>query len=646
MPAPQQEPRFNNDSLAPSSALFIALIAVALLSALFYGKVNAEYLGISGLSLTAAFSIAIFSGRSRDFDKNTLPLLLMFLFWGWIGVATIYSPATFISLGTFWSIAFLPCAAFSTILMLEKNKVEEALKIVLFLIITAFTIYSVFMFLVFDLIPRATFANKNNFAALQIPMAFFAATASITTARTGHRVFFLALTGLFVFSIGIIGSRAVIICLAIGFTLILALLIKDQWSRKSLATLATIILVSLTSAELIGPATISETSQVFTSPSSADNGRFVIWKGSFELAKETPWHGTGPGLFFQNYSKHRLDQDKSAGFYVHNDYFQFFIEAGWPAPLILLASLTILTILSARKILSRQTSRDQRVALLTVLMGLGAIAGHSLLSFNFFLTSLLLVMGILLGLTIHQLQSLDGPQKVTAKGNRLSRPTCIIFLLLALIPASFYFDLGRSGLFQKQSEAYRSDGQLADAIKSLEKASSASPGSDFYHYSLAGLWLLKSQETGATPTSTELKSALERLQTAENLNPLRPHTHVIRGRILETFKLPRLSAGSGEHRKLAEFIESEYEKALRKNPFYLDARFYLARFLLKQNRVEEGLTILERGLSKSYPYESLTVNYYRLTAEIRRIAGDEAGYERLMNRLKTAVDKRRKKRRQ
>jgi hypothetical protein len=115
---------------------------------------------------------------------------------------------------------------------------------------------------------------------------------------------------------------------------------------------------------------------------------------------------------------------------------------------------------------------------------------------------------------------------------------------------------------------------------------------------------------------------------------------------LETFKLSRLPAGSGDHKRLAELIESEYETALSKNPFYLDARFYLARFLLKQNRIGEGLEILEKGLTKSYPYEPLTVNYYRLTAEIRRIAGDEAGYERLMDRLKTAVDKRRKKRSQ
>jgi O-antigen ligase len=641
-----EERQPDNAPLNLSSAYFVAFMAMALLSALFYGKVNAEYLALSGLSLIAAFGVALFSGRSRGFDKNTLPLLLMFLFWGWIGVATIYSPSTFISLGTFWSVAFLPCAALSTLLMLNKYRIEVALKIVLFLIITAFAIYACVMFFVFDMTPRATFANKNNFAALQMPVAFFAATASVTQTRIRYRLLFLALTGLFVFSIGINGSRAVIICLTIGFVLILTFLLINQWPRKWVTTLAVTILLSLASANMIGPSAITETSQVFTSPSSADNGRFAIWKGAIEMAKDTPWYGTGPGLFFQNYSKYRLDQDKSAGFYVHNDYLQFFIEAGWPAPLILLASLTLLTVLSARKILIKDTSRDKRVALLTVLMGLGAIAGHSLLSFNFFLPPLLLLMGILLGLTIHHLQNLDRPQTHTATANRLSRPTGIIFLLLAFVPASFYFELGRSGLFQKQSEAYRSDGQLADAIESLEKASSASPESDFYHYSLAGLWFLKTQKTDSPPTSTELKSALERLQTAENLNPLRPHPNVIRGRILETFKLSRLPAGSGDHKRLAELIESEYETALSKNPFYLDARFYLARFLLKQNRIGEGLEILEKGLTKSYPYEPLTVNYYRLTAEIRRIAGDEAGYERLMDRLKTAVDKRRKKRSQ
>ncbi|MDI9244473.1 O-antigen ligase family protein [Marinobacter sp. CHS3-4] len=635
----------DNVSVTPSSACFVALMAIALLSALFYGKVNAEYLGLAGLSLTGAFVIAVLTGRTRGFHKSTTPLIVMFVFWGWIGIATIYSPATFVSLGTFWSVAFLPCAAFATMLMLHDSRTETALKFSLFLIITAFVIYACIMFFVFDMTPRATFANKNNFAALQMPMAFFAATASITATRTAYKVIFLALTGLFVFSVGINGSRAVILCLAIGFAAIFAFLFINKWSKRWLATLATTIFLSLVLANFTGPSAIKETSEVFISPSSSDSGRFVIWEGSLELAKDTPWHGTGPGLFFLNYSKYRLDEDKSAAFYAHNDYLQFFIEAGWPAPFILLASLALLAVFSAQKIFHTDGSRIQRADLLTALMGLGAIAGHSLLSFNFFLPSLLLMMGVLFGLVIHRLEALDGQQNNAKLQRRLSLPTRIVLLVLASSPALFYFDIGRSGLYQKQAEAYRAEDQLTAAMESMDEASSASPGADYYHYSVAGLWFLKARQSEAPPNSAELEEALERLETAEDLNPLRPHPNMFRARILETFKLPQLEAGSSEHDRLAALIESEYMKSMEKNPFYLDARFYLARFLLKQNRIEEGLKTLEKGMGKPYLYSPLTVNYYRLTAEIRRISGDQAGYESLMEQLTTAVEKIRRKRR-
>ncbi len=53
--------------------------------------------------------------------------------------------------------------------------------------------------------------------------------------------------------------------------------------------------------------------------------------------------------------------------------------------------------------------------------------------------------------------------------------------------------------------------------------------------------------------------------------------------------------------------------------------------------------MLEQGINKPYAYNDLSVTYYRLTAEIRRILGDPDGYQSLMNRLQEAVQKREQK---
>lgn len=634
----ETETRASTSSIMP--AICLALIIGALISSLFFQKVNAEFFALSGLSLIAAFILALWSGRCLRFNKNSLPLLFMFLFWGWIGVATLFSPVTFISLGTFWTIALLPFTALSVLLIAGSPRLEPAAKSALLIVISALAVYACVKFFVFDSPPRATFANKNNFAALQMPMVFYAAVAAVVSTRDTFKALFLAMTALFIFTIGIIGSRAVLICLIIGLALIFLFLLMDRWPRKPvLALLATVFVASMAS-NLAGSGTLVKRAETMLSPSSASNDRMVIWEGSLELAKDTPWHGVGPGLFPMVYPKYRLDEDKSAAFFVHNDYLQFFIEAGWPAPLLLLAAMVTLAILGFGRILRKDVSPDQKLALLTPLLGFGAIAGHSLLSFNLFLPSLLIMLGMLLGLITYRLQAMATSPTAIPASKKRPRLLCLIVIVLSAIPSVFFMQTGRGALFHKESMTLSGNQQFSPAIAMLEKAINASPGADIYHYSLTWMWFQKVLSEGVLPDAQELTTTMTRLNKAEQLNPLRPQVHVIRARILQALGRPGITDTKSNRTTLLNTIETEYRKALTTDPFYLEARFYLARFLLEQNRLKEGQTILEQGIEKPYPYNELSVNYYRLTAEIRRILGNPEGYQQLMNRLQEAIEKR------
>jgi O-antigen ligase len=635
MPTLRQETETSGYISPIISAICLALIIGALISSLFFQKVNAEFFALSGLSLIAAFILALWSGRFFRFDKNILPLLFMFLFWGWIGVATLFSPVTFISLGTFWTIAFLPFTALSVVLVSGSPRIETAAKAALFLVIASLALYACVKFFVFDSPPRATFANKNNFAALQMPMVFYAAVAAVVSSRSTSKALFLALTALFIFTIGIIGSRAVMICLMIGLALIFVFLLVDRWPRKPVMALLATVFASLLASNLAGSGALLERSETLLSPSSAGSDRFVIWEGSLELAEDTAWHGIGPGLFPMVYPKYRLDGDKSAAFFVHNDYLQFFIEAGWLAPLLLLIGIIALAVLGFGRILGKHIPRDQKLALLAPLLGFGAIAGHSLLSFNLFLPSLLIMLGMLLGLVITELQKQDA----SPASKNVSRLVFFTVAVLSIVPSLYFANTGRGALLHKEAMALADDQQLAPAIVLLDKAINASPTADIYHYLYAWFWFRQQVSEGERLGEVKLEAALSHLDTAEKLNPLRPQVHVIRARILEA--ATRSEAGTTEsyRSELLEEIEAEYHNALRKDPFFLEARFYLARFLLKQSRLEEGQAILEQGMTKPYSYNELSVNYYRLTAEMRRIMGNTQGYEQLMGRLNAAVAK-------
>jgi O-antigen ligase len=620
----------------------ITLVTAALISSLFFQKVNAEYFALAGLCLTAAFLISLWHGGTQPSGRQALPLWLTFLFWGWIGVATLLSPATFISLATFWTLAFLPFTALSVLLVVAGNAVlENALTTALFVVIAALATYACVMFFVFESPPRATFANKNNFAAIQMPMVFYAAASATTAKNRAARIFFIALTALFTFTIGIVGSRGVLICLIAGLALVFGLLLKDHWPRKTIATLLATVFISLLASNFSGSGKLVDEAATMLAPSSAGSDRFVIWGASLELAKDTPWHGIGPGLFQMVYPKYRLDEDASAALFVHNDYLQLFIEAGWPAPLLLLAALITLTIVGFSSIFRQHGTRDQRLSLLIPLLGFGAIAGHSLLSFNLFLPPLLIISGILLGLVTRHLTL--GQTAESAPTKTCPKPLCVVAIALAIVPVLYFVNTGRGVILHKQSIALYEEGEFSSSLAKLEKAIQASPRADIYHYSQAGIWFQRVVKEGKPPASQELTQALDWLNKAEELNPLRPQIHVIRARIIQNIGHPEISDPANNLAELAQRVEAEYQKALVKDPFHLDARFYLARFLLQQNRLEEGQAVLEEGIGKPYPYDQLSVNYYRLTAEIRRILGDQEGYEDLIARLQETVGKRKNK---
>jgi O-antigen ligase len=134
------------------------------------------------------------------------------------------------------------------------------------------------------------------------------------------------------------------------------------------------------------------TSETLSALREGDWDRFVTyrlgpWAAAFEMARERPWLGWGPGTYAAEFVPHRLRADIElrrrmtnpllTGSYAeaHCDYLQVFAEAGLPAGLALFAGITLLF----RGLLAAARSEDParprtEVILLVALLGAGAVA--------------------------------------------------------------------------------------------------------------------------------------------------------------------------------------------------------------------------------------------------------------------------------
>ena len=201
---------------------------------------------------------------------------------------------------------------------------------------------------------------------------------------------------------------------------------------------------------------------------SAVNERFLIWRASWNLLRETPWHGFGPGTFHLHYPRHRLPQDTSAGQYAHNDYLQFGIELGAPGLAIILALMFVITRNYVR-VQNQSRDRALRLDCAGAFCSLAAVAAHSVFSYDFYVVPTALLFGVVLArfteLTTGQAAAIARPAVRIEKTARLA--ICVsLFITLAVMLLS----VAAMNRHYQQGLVAMSEGWLQQAERSLTQA--------------------------------------------------------------------------------------------------------------------------------------------------------------------------------
>ncbi len=615
------------------------LIAVG--AALRFNGAALSWYALALSALFLALGVRVFQAYETGLRLpcDALPVLLV-LFWAWLGLSVAWSPTPYLSLINVWWVGSLPFAFWLYRLAPEPDRLWRWLFSALVVLGAALAIYALVQFSILHVDPKATFLDRNSLAAflnlLALPLAtVYLCLAPGTPVHHGGRVrratapiLMPVLLLLLVTVIALSRSRGALLGLFLGSAIVLGAALTHArrpvtgtpplWPR--LIVLAAVLFIGLLIANQLRDGQVFTRLASLHDPAQAGADRFLIWGPSWHLLWHHPWLGSGLGTYWLVWPPYRLPMDASAGFYVHNDYLQLWIETGLPGLLLWLSVLASTVWLFLRLLATGATPattprhRQRTILAAGLLGGLGAMALHSFFTFNLYTQPILLLAGLLLG-RLHTLatreDALGGPVLALRPRHHMSaRGFHLLVVLVFILPLMQFASLALALNTAQRARAAMAQGHLRVANARFDLAETLAPGLDTTWY-LHGEMLTR--VLGQLPRGKQdaqrrilYALALKKLAHAQADNPLRPQIYTVRGDLYARnadLTGPTAWARAGV----------QYRKALQLDPRYLPARLALARLYARRGDAPQALATLKAGLGDWYPPTAMTADYYAAT---------------------------------
>ncbi|MBN4076880.1 O-antigen ligase family protein, partial [Mariprofundus ferrooxydans] len=317
--------------------------------------------------------------------------------------------------------------------------------------------------------------------------------------------------------------------------------------------------------------------------------RLLMWQSAWQLVLDGPWWGYGLGTFSLLYGAVRDPLDFiTAGSFVHNDALQLLLEVGIPG-LLLFVSLWLVMIVRLFLLLRKSKHDDyMEVAMLVAIILFGL---HSLINFNFYNISLIMLLGMMMGY-------LD-----RGAAERVKLYSARLFWLIALpvfsVVVVLAFDIAGERLqmpIMQSGLAAKLDQQ---ACLDAEKVSFVRP-------SMPGMYVHKAicalqYQQGCSA----IVQAVSAMDEATQVSPLQPELYALKGQILM-----RAAATCIENPVNAGYLE--FQRALSVNPAYLPARFVMANIQRQSGHPDVAKSILLDGLHYGMEIRQLNILKQRI----------------------------------
>lgn len=601
-----------------------ALFATALIATLSYQGEKLHLLSASVLMLLVWAGALLWRRHASGVAAPiSVVALTLTAFWAWLVLSLVWNPVQGTGPVYFAWFSIFPLAFWLYTLSSPVNRAWPSVFRIVQLAGVVLAVWAMVQLLVLGTTPRSMFLDVNSHAAflglIALPMA------AQFLRESDRRWLTAAILLVLTLAIAVTGSRGVMVSAATAL-LPLIWLAHRHASRRALWQMLLLIAVGLAAGNLLAQGyTVSRMASVMD-PVSAGESRYVIWRAAWKLVESAPWLGHGLGNFAHLYPGVRDPVDNSAGFLVHNDYLQLWIETGLPVVVL----LVLLYAAIAWRFFRAPGVPGQRLEAAGLFGGLLLVALHSFLNFNFYLAATLLVSGLWLG-RLHELTAPATAKVFVFSPARWVRPSVyrLLVVLVLAIPAAWLVAIGSAYLVYQQGFAQASRGKLLAAHESFNLTEQLFPEMDIAYYAHADLYrhMLKSlPATKQADREALFRAAEASLTESERLNPYRAQTYWVRGDLYAG--APDLAGPDWSGR-----AEAEYKKAIALNPRFFDARENYARLLIRLGRMKDAHALIETGLREWYPEHPALTRYLMLAASVRDRQGDQEGAAKLREQI-------------
>lgn len=615
---------------APAYAItIVATIAVWLL---FTGR-NIHLLSIGFLLFLPLLLSALWRGYKQLAIPINALLVTSLLYVAWLGVTLLWSPVPYISHMMFWWMAVLPLAFWLFIVVPDRDRLWSYLSPGVLLIGVLLAAVGLWEAWVEGVVPRGPFSDRN----------LYATTLNlIALATAGYYLKFHGESRLRRFAPWLAAAVVLLVTASLatkgrgpaltllGGACLLAIL-AGPYVKRRMVFVAGMVVLSFVLADVFAHGTIVDRLATLIAPSAAGASRFVIWRQSWTMLMDHPWFGIGLGMYPLMWPPYRAPSDDSSGYFVHNDYLQIWIEGGLPALILFVALWAFLGWRVIRALRRPDIPPATKVEIAGLSAALAAVAAHSLLEFDFYVVTTLLVCGLIIGrLTVLTASPNDRTLVVHVADYIPRLPYRLLTLFVLLMPAIYFARVAIASIETDRANVLMKQGRLVAAEQRLDMAMHVWPASDSIPMTLADLYrsIIAASPTASPEQRAQVVGgARALLDRAIRINPYRADSFAIRAEVMR--EGARFTPGDPS---TAAMIEADYRQALRLVPRYVFARTRYADWLLANGERERAERVLERGLAYVYAPDMAVVKYYLLAAHLREQGGDTVGARVLSER--------------
>jgi len=382
------------------------------------------------------------------------------------------------------------------------------------------------------------------------------------------------------------GSRAGIMIMAASLAICFVIIPKQTNRNYILFTLGAALSawlvegVLFSSSDLLGR--FESVGNEFDPSSSA---RVMMWQSAWSIIQESPWLGYGLGAFALIYPKYRAVQENvTTGAYVHSDPLQLWLEAGFPA-LLILTFIFMVVFYYCVQFYRLQNKKEDCLLEISIGLAVLLVCSHAAVNFNFYNIVIDLLAGIYIGFIAFRYIEFKGQvvfSEISKQGKYISAflvMFCVFYLIVDVIA-------------YRIQEPLRSQGLAANISDDI---CNYSEGILKFRQDIPGVYLLRAQclSQQGIHGQAEYIAVRNQFNAAIAANPLSPDIRVMKTQWV-------LQQGQAYEQNIIMLSIQDLLDTIEINPSYLPARMMLFNIYLAIGEKEKARIILTNALKYSH----------------------------------------------